>query len=75
LRELRAKLIDVEHFDDAVYKLEASGDIDFYQSCHQVFSKKQFDVSNSADKSKAYAYLARKGFSSDEIKEAFTQSE
>ena len=73
LRELRAKLIDLEHFEDAVYKLEASGDIDFYQSCSDVLNKKKFDVSNSSDKSKAYAYLARKGFASDEIKEAFSQ--
>lgn len=71
LRELRSRLIDVEHFEDIVYKLEACGDIDFYQSCNNVLSKKHFDISNSKDKSKAYAYLSRKGFASDEIKEAF----
>jgi len=75
LRELRARLIDVEHFESIVCELEASGDIDFYQSCHDVLSKKKFDVSNSTDKSKAYSYLSRKGFGSDEIKEAFTLSE
>ncbi len=37
--------------------------------------KKRFDISKSADKSKAYAYLSRKGFASDEIKEALNPSE
>ncbi len=70
LRELRAKLINVEDFDTTVNELEACGDIDFYQSCSDVLNKKRFDVSNHTDKSKAYAYLSRKGFASDEIKEA-----
>jgi len=75
LRELRSRLIDVEYYEDIICELEECGDIDFYQSCNDILSKKQFDVSNSADKSKAYAYLSRKGFGSDEIKEAFTLSE
>ncbi len=75
LRELRAKLFNVEDFEDTVYKLEECGDIDFYQSCHDVLSKKRYDISKSAEKSKAYAYLSRKGFGSDEIKEAFNPSE
>lgn len=74
LRELRAKLIDVECFEDTVSECEKRGDIDFYQSCNDVLHKKQFDVSKRADKSKAYAYLSRKGFSSDEIKEALNPS-
>jgi regulatory protein len=75
LRELRARLIDVEDFEDTVYKLEECGDIDFYQSCYDVLIKKRYDLSKSTEKSKAYAYLSRKGFGSDEIKEAFNPSE
>ncbi len=74
LNELRARLIDVECFEDIICELEACGDIDFYQSCNDVLSKKRFDISKSSDKSKAYAYLSRRGFASDEIKEAFNTS-
>ena len=74
LHELRAKLIDVENFTDTIDKLEQEGDIDFYQSCSDVLAKKRFDLTSHTDKAKAYAYLSRKGFSSDEIKEALNPS-
>jgi len=68
--ELRAKLISLDNFDSAIESLELDGEIDFYQSCRAEFEKKRFDISNYTGKSKAYAYLTRKGFDSDEIKEA-----
>jgi len=73
--ELRSKLIDVEDFDNVIDQLELAGDIDFYQSCLDELNKKRYDTSNSAGKSKAYAYLSRKGFDSDEIKEALNPSD
>lgn len=75
LRELRSKLIDVEGFDELIDQLEEAGDIDFYQSCLDVLTKKRYDVSNSAGKSKAYAYLSGKGFDSDQIKEALNPAD
>jgi len=75
LNELRRKLIDVEEFNNVVDQLELDGDIDFYQSCLDVLNKKRYDVSNSAGKSKAYAYLSGKGFDSDQIKEALNPSD
>jgi regulatory protein len=53
-----------------VYKLTLSEDVDFYQSCKKELAKKRYDLSDYKGKSKAYAYLSRKGFGSDEIKEA-----
>ena len=73
--ELRRKLIDVEEFDHVIDQLEQAGDIDFYQSCLDILHKKRFDVTSSAGKSKAYAYLSGKGFNSDEIKEALNPSD
>lgn len=75
LNELRSKLIDVENFENEIYQLEKNEDIDFYQSCLEVLNKKSYDISNSAGKSKAYAYLSRKGFDSDQIKEALNPSD
>jgi len=75
LNELRKKLIDVEGFDDLIDQLEEVGDIDFYQSCIDVLTKKRFDINSSAGKSKAYAYLSGKGFDSDQIKEALNPSD
>lgn len=68
--ELRTRLIKLDDFDDTLYQLELSGDIDFYQSCQAQLDKKSYDLNDHKDKNKAYAYLARKGFESDEIKEA-----
>lgn len=68
-RELKQKLIDISTFDEEIEKLEMDGSIDFYENCQLRLDKKRFDLSNSKDKSKAYAYLYSHGFSSDEIKE------
>ncbi|PKG58195.1 RecX family transcriptional regulator [Shewanella sp. Choline-02u-19] len=70
LQELKQRLIDVSDFEDTVYKLTLSEDVDFYQSCKKELAKKRYDLSDYKGKSKAYAYLSRKGFGSDEIKEA-----
>lgn len=75
LNELKQRLIDVSEFDDALYQLELADDIDFYQSCKEQLAKKRYDLSDFKEKSKAYAYLSRKGFTGDEIKEALTPPE
>lgn len=72
LNELKQRLIDVSDFKETLYQLELTGDIDFYQSCKDQLAKKNFDLSDYKDKSKAYAYLARKGFTGDEIKEVMS---
>jgi len=72
LRELKQKLINVTEFEESIYQLELAGDIDFYQSCRDQLAKKSFDLSDYKEKSKAYAYLSRKGFTSDEIKETMS---
>jgi regulatory protein len=70
LQELKQRLIDVSDFEDTVYQLTITEDVNFYQSCKNELAKKRYDLSNYKEKSKAYAYLSRKGFASDEIKEA-----
>lgn len=72
LQELKQRLIDVSDFEETLYQLGLSGDVDFYQSCKSQLAKKRYDLSDYKEKSKAYAYLSRKGFGSDEIKEAMT---
>jgi len=72
LRELKQRLIDVTQFEEILYQLSLAGNIDFYQSCRDQLTKKNYDLSDYKDKSKAYAYLSRKGFTSDEIKETLS---
>jgi regulatory protein len=72
LNDLKQRLIDVSEFEQTIYELERAEDIDFYQSCLDQFAKKSFDLSSYKDKSKANAYLSRKGFNSDQIKEALS---
>lgn len=72
LQELKQRLIDVSDFEDTLYQLSLTGDVDFYQSCKNELAKKRYDLSDYKEKSKAYAYLSRKGFGSDEIKEAMS---
>lgn len=69
LSELKQRLIDVTKFTATIEQLSLAGEIDFYQSCSEQLAKKSYDLSDYKDKTKAYAYLSRKGFSSDEIKE------
>lgn len=68
LNELKQNLIDVSEFEETLYQLTLAGDIDFHQSCKEQLAKKKYDLSDYKDKSKAYAYLSRKGFASDDIK-------
>jgi len=75
LQELKQRLIDVSDFEDTLYQLTLTGDVDFYQSCKNELAKKRYDLSNYKEKSKAYAYLSRKGFGSDEIKEAMNSDD
>ena len=70
LQELKQRLIDVTDFEETLYQLTLTEDVDFYQSCKNELAKKRYDLSDYKEKSKAYAYLSRKGFGSDEIKEA-----
>ncbi|WP_299787512.1 RecX family transcriptional regulator [uncultured Shewanella sp.] len=72
LQELKQRLIDVSDFEETLYQLSLTGDVDFYQSCKNELAKKRYDLSDYKEKSKAYAYLSRKGFGSDEIKEAMS---
>jgi regulatory protein len=75
LRELKQRLIDVTKFEETLYQLSLAGDIDFYQSCRDQLAKKNYDLSDYKEKSKAYAYLSRKGFTSDEIKETLSPAQ
>jgi len=75
LNELKQRLIDVSGFEQTLYQLELAGDIDFYHSCKNQLAKKNYDLSDYKEKSKAYAYLARKGFTSDEIKETMSPAQ
>ena len=70
LQELKQRMIDVTDFEETLYQLTLTEDVDFYQSCKNELAKKRYDLSDYKEKSKAYAYLSRKGFGSDEIKEA-----
>ncbi|SMY33953.1 Regulatory protein RecX [Photobacterium malacitanum] len=69
-QELKIKHVDITHLEQVLYDLEEAGEVDFYENCQLVLAKKRFDLSDFKDKSKAYAYLSSKGYSSDEIKEA-----
>jgi regulatory protein len=72
LSELKQRLIDVSEFEETLYQLMLAGELDFYQSCKDQLAKKNYDLSDYKEKSKAYAYLSRKGFTSDEIKETMS---
>ena len=62
-------------FEETLYQLTLTEEIDFFQSCKTQLAKKRYDLTDYKDKSKAYAYLSRKGFGSDEIKEAMKQDD
>jgi regulatory protein len=72
LNELKQRLIDVSEFEETLYQLTLADELDFYQSCKDQLAKKKYDLSDYNEKSKAYAYLSRKGFTSDEIKETMS---
>ncbi|MCT7941872.1 RecX family transcriptional regulator [Shewanella holmiensis] len=75
LQELKQRLVDMSEFEDALYQLELADEFDFYFSCKNELAKKRYDLSDYKQKSKAYAYLSRKGFDSDQIKYAMSDEE
>ncbi len=74
-QELRQRKIDITDLDALVEKLINSEQLDFYTSCLEQLGKKSYDLSVHSERSKAYAMLSRKGFSSDEIQFALSESE
>lgn len=71
--ELKSKYIDIEGIDVIINKLEINGDIDFYNSALISLMKKRYNLEDYKEKSKAYAFLSGRGFSSDEIKYAIDE--
>ncbi|MGX9463588.1 RecX family transcriptional regulator [Shewanella sp. A14] len=69
-QELKQRLIDVSNIEDTLYQLILTNEVDFYQSCKMELAKKFYNLLDYKEKSKAFAYLSRKGFTSDEIREA-----
>lgn len=72
LQNLKQRLIDVTGFDDLLSQLASNEEVNFYLSCKEQLDKKRYDLSDYKEKSKAYGYLTRQGFDSDEIKEAMS---
>lgn len=72
-QELRQRKIDITDLDALIDKLIHDEEVDFYSSCLEQLEKKGYDVSHHKERSKAYAMLSRKGFSSEEIKFALSE--
>ena len=72
-QELRQRKIDITDLDSLVEKLINSEQIDFYATCLEQLEKKSYDLSTHKERSKAYAMLTRKGFSSEEIQFAMSE--
>ncbi|MGC9461365.1 RecX family transcriptional regulator [Vibrio genomosp. F10] len=72
-QELRQRKIDVTDLDALIGKLVESGEIDFYSACLEQLEKKSYDLNIHKERSKAYAMLSRKGFSSEEIQFALSE--
>ncbi|MFV8385551.1 RecX family transcriptional regulator [Vibrio parahaemolyticus] len=68
--ELRNRKVDVSSLDECVSELINNEQLDFYANCLQQLEKKRFDLNDYQEKSKAYGYLSRRGYSTDEIKYA-----
>ncbi|MDK9789911.1 RecX family transcriptional regulator [Vibrio sp. D431a] len=68
--ELKQQCIDVSNYDEILSAMELSSELDFYAMAATVLSKKKYDYSDYSDLNKARGHLTRKGFTSDEIKEA-----
>jgi len=75
LQELKQRLVDIKQFEETLYQLGLTDEVDFYLSCKNELVKKRYDLSDYKQKSKAYAYLSRKGFDSDQINHAMTDDE
>ncbi len=74
-QELRQRKIDITDLDSLVDKLINSEEIDFYAACLEQLQKKSYDLNIHKERSKAYAMLSRKGFSSEEIQFAMSELE
>ncbi|MCK6261745.1 RecX family transcriptional regulator [Vibrio sp. ZSDE26] len=74
-QELRQRKIDTDELDTIVDRLIAAEEIDFYSSCLEQLEKKNYDLKTHKERSKTYAMLSRKGFSSEEIKFAMSEAE
>jgi regulatory protein len=72
-QELRQRKIDITELDSIVEKLIEREEVDFYSTCLEQLEKKSYDISTHKDRSKAYAMLTRKGFSSEEIQFALKE--
>lgn len=72
-QELRQRKIDITDLDAMINKLVSTEEVDFFSSCLEQLEKKNYDVANHKERSKAYAMLTRKGFSSEEINYALSE--
>ncbi|MEZ8881300.1 RecX family transcriptional regulator [Vibrio lentus] len=72
-QELRQRKIDTAELPQLVDRLINEEQLDFYSSCLEQLQKKSYDLKDHKERSKAYAMLSRKGFSSDEIKFALSE--
>lgn len=72
-QELRQRQIDTTELSTLIDRLINEEQLDFYSSCLEQLQKKSYDLNDHKERSKAYAMLSRKGFSSDEIKFALSE--
>ncbi|WP_373954156.1 RecX family transcriptional regulator [Vibrio pomeroyi] len=72
-QELRQRQIDTTELSSLIDRLINEEQLDFYSSCLEQLQKKSYDLNDHKARSKAYAMLSRKGFSSDEIKFALSE--
>lgn len=72
-QELRQRQIDTSELSTLINRLINEEQLDFYSSCLEQLQKKSYDLNDHKERSKAYAMLSRKGFSSDEIKFALSE--
>ncbi|CAM2958485.1 RecX family transcriptional regulator [Vibrio rarus] len=73
-QELTLRKVDITDLERYVSQAITEGDIDFYASCLEQLQKKAYDLNDFKQRSKAYAMLSRKGFSSEEIKFALSEA-
>ncbi len=74
-QELRMRKIDIADLETVVEKAINEDMIDFYSSCLEQLQKKNYDLTTHKERSKAYAMLTRKGFSSEEVKFAIAEAQ
>lgn len=72
-QELKQRQIDTSELSALIDRLINEEQLDFYSSCLEQLQKKSYDLNDHKERSKAYAMLCRKGFSSDEIKFALSE--